>query len=233
MNIAVILAGGVGTRMGHNIPKQYILVEDKPVLLYTLESFQACADVDRIIIVADQVWREQILEWVGQYGITKFLDFADPGATRQDSVFSGLTQCKKHTANEDDIAVVHDGVRAMITPQLIHDLIAGLEGYDGCIPVVPLKDAVFFSETGDTIDSLVDRNKLFCGQSPECFYLLPYWEINNRMSAQERSKVLADHELAFQCGWRVHVHPGNENNFKLTTPSDIERMINLIRAGQA
>lgn len=233
MNFGIILAGGVGSRMGQNRPKQYLIIEGKPVIVYALERFQECEQIDRIVIVADQFWRNDIETWLKEYGITKFLSFADPGATRQDSVFGGLTCCKAYATDENDVVVIHEAARALVTTKLITDLINGLDGYDACIPVVPMKDAIIFSETGETIDDLIDRSKLFCGQAPECFYLHPYWEINAQTTPEERAAVRADHELCFQHNWRIHNHPGEENNFKLTTPGDIDRMISLIRTGKA
>jgi len=233
MNFAVILAGGVGTRMGSDIPKQYICVEGKPVLVYTLERFQACPDIDKIVIVADEAWRADIQNWAKQYNIEKFLDFATPGATRQDSVYSGLSCCIRYAQSSTDIVAVHDSARALISVELISKLVQGVEGYDGCIPVMPLKDAVFYSAGGQIIEKLVNRNELFCTQAPECFYLQPYWELNNATPASVRSTALADHELAFQNGWRIHCCPSEENNFKLTTPGDIDRMISLLRTGKA
>lgn len=233
MNFAVILAGGVGTRMGQALPKQYIEVEGKPVLMHTLEKFQSCEDIHHIAIVADAVWRDQIRQWLEQYGITKFLGFADPGVNRQESIFSGLTLCKAHAKDEKDTVTVHDAARALVTAKLVSELLAALEGYDGCMPVLPLKDAVFISETGSTVDKLIDRNKLFSAQTPECFYLLPYWDINNRTAPEDRAKIMGNYELAFQYGWKIHPYPGDENNFKLTTPADMDRMISLLRTGKA
>lgn len=232
MNFAVILAGGVGSRMGQAIPKQYIEVEGKPVLIHTLEKFQACEKIDSIAIVADEVWREEIRQWLERYGIAKFLAFADPGVNRQESIFSGLTLCKDHAKGEKDIVVVHDAARALVTSKLISELIIALEGYDGCMPVLPMKDAIFFSQTGSTVDELIDRNKLYSAQTPECFYLLPYWDINNRTPAAVRAEIMGNYELAYRYGWKIHPYPGDENNFKLTTPGDIDRMVSLIRAGK-
>lgn len=232
MNFAVILAGGVGSRMGQAIPKQYLEIEGKPVLIHTLEKFQHCEDIQHVAIVADVEWRDQINQWLEQYSITKVLGFANPGINRQESIFSGLTFCKTYAESEKDIIVVHDAARALVTSQLISKLIHALDGYDGCMPVLPLKDAVFFSDSGSTVDSLVDRNKLFSAQTPECFYLLPYWDINNRTHPDVRATVLGNYELAFRYGWRIHPYPGDENNFKLTTPGDIDRMVSLIRTGK-
>lgn len=231
MVFGVILAGGVGTRMGRDIPKQYLIIEGKPVLVYTLERFQECSEIDRIVIVADEMWRDDIDAWVEQYGITKFLCYATPGSTRQDSVFSGISACKLYAASDSDVVVVHEAARALVTTTLIRNIINGLEGYDACIPVMPMKDSIIFSDTGDSIDDLIDRTKLFCGQAPEAFYLLPYWDINANTSAEELSSYRADHELCFRHGWKIRSIPGEENNFKLTTPGDIDRMISLIKTG--
>ena len=232
MNFAVILAGGTGTRMGQATPKQYLEVEGKPVLMYTLEKFQACEAIHQIVIVADMVWHEQIRQWLDQYGITKFLGFAEPGVNRQESIFSGLSACKTHSVSEKDIVVVHDAARALVSSKLISELVSALDGYDGCMAVLPMKDAIFFSNTGNTVDEIVDRNKLYSAQTPECFYLLPYWDINNRTAPEDRAKIMGNYELAFQYGWNIHPYPGEENNFKLTTPGDIDRMVSLLRAGK-
>lgn len=233
MNFGLILAGGVGSRMNQSIPKQYLIVEGKPVLVYTLERFQACEQIDRIVIVADKVWRPDIEGWLQQYGISKFLSFADPGVSRQKSVFSGLTCCKAYAEGENDIVAIHDAARALTPPQQISQLIMGVDGYDGCLPVLPMKDAIFFSENGEIINSLTDRSKLFCAQSPECFRLLPCWDINNRTASEELDRTMANWELAFRHNWRIHLQPGDENSFKLTTPGDVDRMISLIRAERA
>ena len=124
--------------------------------------------------------------------------------------------------------MIHDAARAMVTSELISASVHALAGYDGAMPVLPIKDAVFLSYTGSVVDQLVDRNKLYMAQTPECFYLLPYWEINNRTSPEDRAKVLGNYELAYAFDWKIHPFLGDENNFKLTTPSDVDRMIALL-----
>ena len=231
MIFAVMLAGGIGSRMGQAIPKQYIDVEGKPVLMHTLEKFQNCEKIDRVVIVADAEWRDQIRAWLTQYGFTKFLDFADPGATRQHSVFNGVAVCKKYSDCDKDIVLVHESARPLVTNDMILRIIDGLDGYDACIPVMPMKDAILLSKTGDTIDGLLDRNQLFRGQAPESFRLLPYYELNRQTPDDELGKYLGDHELCFHYGWKVHCIPGEETNFKLTTPDDVEHMITLLQNG--
>jgi 2-C-methyl-D-erythritol 4-phosphate cytidylyltransferase len=229
MNFGIILAGGVGNRMKMDIPKQYIVVEGKPVLIYTLEQYEQCDRIDRFVIVADEPWRKDILNWIQQYRITKFLDFADPGPSRQESVFSGLNCCMKYSKSEDDVVVVHESARALASVQLVTDIVDGLKGYDGCLPVLPMKDSIILSEDGTVIDQLLDRAKLFRGQAPESFYLHPYWKLNNEATQQELAETRGDHELCFRKGWRVRSILGEENNFKLTTPEDINLMISILR----
>lgn len=232
MVFAVILAGGVGARMGQAIPKQYIEVEGKPVLIHTLERLEACQKIHRIVIVADEEWREQIRAWLSQYNITKFVDFATPGQTRQESVFSGVACCRPYAESEEDIVLVHESARALVSNDLIERIVDGLAGYDACIPVMPMKDAILLSKTGEVIDGLLDRNQLFRGQAPESFPLIQYYELNKNTPAEELGKFLADHELCFHYGWKVHCILGEETNFKLTTPDDIDLMISLLREGK-
>lgn len=232
MNYALILAGGVGNRMQMDIPKQYMKILGKPVLVYTLERFEDCDLIDEIVLVANENWHEKIRHWVQKYHITKFRGFALPGDSRQESVFSGLDLCMSLSHNEEDVVIVHESARPLLSEDLLQDIILNLKGHDACIPVLPMKDAVIFSQTGSTIDNLIDRNKLFCGQAPECFYLHRYWQINQNTPRQTLRSIRADHELCFSQGWDVCCIPGEEYNFKLTTPEDVNRMITLIRDGR-
>ena len=232
-NIALILAGGVGQRMGADVPKQYLVVNDKPILVYTLERFQRCEDIHKIVVVADTVWRDTICDWVREYGIAKFASFADPGATRQDSIYSGLTTCKECADSDKDVVAIHDAARALVSPKLITTLIQNLAGYDGCVPALPLKDAVFYSENGDAIDHLLDKTKVFVTQCPECFYLQSAWELNHRATPQERAVATSNYSMGVLAGWNIRICPGDENCFKITTPADLDRMASLLQAGKA
>ena len=141
MNYAIILSGGIGTRMQMgDFPKQYLEVEKKPILLYTLEQFQKSSAVEKIVIVAADAWREKIRGWMEEDGITKFLAFADAGDTRQESIHNGLTVCMEDSVSENDGVIIHDGVRPLVSEQLIGDCLAALADHEGCMPVLPMKD---------------------------------------------------------------------------------------------
>lgn len=225
MNYAVILSGGIGSRMRDDgFPKQYLEFDGKPVLVYTLESFQACPDIDQIVVVADSSWTNQIGQWAQTYNITKLAAFAAPGKTRQHSLLNGLLRCDEMGATQQDIVVIHDGVRPMVTPELISSCIKSLPGYDVTLPVVPMRDTLYYSEDGVNIDSLTDRDKLFIGQSPEAFWLKQYLNLNLSVSDEVLTSIRGSSEISYQAGWKVRLIPGDEKNFKLTTPHDILRL---------
>ena len=168
MNYAIILSGGIGTRMQMgDFPKQYLEVEKKPILLYTLEQFQKSSAVEKIVIVAADAWREKIRGWMEEDGITKFLAFADAGDTRQESIHNGLAVCMEDSVLENDGVIIHDGVRPLVSEQLIGDCLAALADHEGCMPVLPMKDTIYQSSDGTKIDHLLERSTLFAGQAPE------------------------------------------------------------------
>ena len=224
MNIALILSGGVGSRMrSDGFPKQYIAVNGKPILMYTLEKFQSCPVIDKIVIVADPAWQADIRAWLAQENITKFADFALPGTSRQGSILNGLEVCMTLAAENTDGVIIHDGVRPLVNHALIADCLAALKDHDGCMPVLPVTDTTYMSEDGKHISSLLDRSTLFAGQSPETFRLQPYYEINKNASAEELENTRGTTEIAYKHGMDIRLIPGDYGNFKLTTPTDLDR----------
>lgn len=229
MNYAIILSGGIGTRMQMgDFPKQYLEVEKKPILLYTLEQFQKSSAVEKIVIVAADAWREKIRGWMEEDGITKFLAFADAGDTRQESIHNGLTVCMEDSVSENDGVIIHDGVRPLVSEQLIGDCLAALADHEGCMPVLPMKDTIYQSSDGTKIDHLLERSTLFAGQAPEAFRLHPYAKINREASKEELSLTRGTSEIAYRHGMDVAMIPGDERNFKITTRSDLERFCTIV-----
>lgn len=234
MNYAVILSGGIGTRMrADGFPKQYIEVQGKPILIYTLEQFQACTEIDRIILVAAGQWQNDIDAWIKTYHITKVCEIAPPGGTRQESILNGLEKCMLSSADETDRVIIHDAVRPFVSQDLIVSCLSALDEFDGCMPVLPVNDTVYQSQNGNTISELLDRNTLFAGQSPEAFRLKKYFEINKNASAEELSMTRGSSEIAFRHGLNVRLISGEQMNFKLTTPDDLKQFeILLQRRGE-
>lgn len=229
MNIALILAGGSGTRMrSDGFPKQYMEVKGKPVLVYTLEKFQTCTVVDRIVVVAHAQWEEKILQWAKEYGIQKLAGIAYQGESRQASVRNGLEACLKYDPSPEDLVLIHDSARPLVTQELISACVRSACGHDGCLPVIGVKDTIYYSRDGETIHDLTDRSALFCGQSPEVLKLLPYLELCRDLSAEQMLNIRGSCELAFQSNWDIRMIPGEENNFKLTTVEDMSRLRRIL-----
>lgn len=224
MNYAVILSGGVGSRMGNpNLPKQYMMAQGKPVLVYTLEQFDNCPDVDQIVIVANKEWDAEIFQWVREYNIAKKVTRADPGATRQESLLSGLLACE--SKSDEDLVLVHDAARPLVSVGLISRCVQAMDGYDAVLPVMDVRDTVYQSADGKNVSALADRSTLFCGQSPETFRLQKYLQVNLQATKEELEATRGGCEIAFRNGLKVGMVTGEDWNFKLTTPADMDRLL--------
>lgn len=230
MNIALILSGGTGTRLGADIPKQYIEVGGKMILMYCLEVLLLHPSMDAVQIVADAVWQQKILEEIDRLPLAesrqlfceKFRGFSEPGATRQLSILNGLEDIRYY-ASASDVVMVHDAARPCLTAKLVSRCLKAICGHDGVLPVLPMKDTIYLSETGKQVSSLLNRNQLFAGQAPEFFVLGSYYEANRRLLPEEIFTINGSTEPAILAGLDITMVPGDEANFKVTTKEDLER----------
>lgn len=228
MNIALILSGGTGTRMGTDIPKQYIEVCGKPIIFFSMERLHLHNDIDAIQIVAEPDWQEQIRNWLEPFGLWKKIrGFSIPGENRQLSIFHGLKDIKVY-ADDSDHIFIHDAARPMLSERQITDCLNGMAGHDGVIPVLPMKDTVYTSKDGKTIASLLKREEIYAGQAPEVFRLGKYYEANLRLLPEQILRINGSTEPAVMAGLDVAMIPGDEGNFKITTKADLERFSRLI-----
>ena len=223
MTFALILSGGTGTRLGGNIPKQYIPVKNKPVIGYCVDTFQAITDVDQIVIVASEEWIGFLSEYLAANHITKFAAFAASGRSRQHSILNGLEITKRLGADENDLVVIHDAARPCVSENTIRECIKSLADYDMSMPVTGVKETIYYSENGTSVSSLLDRDRLYSGQSPEGCHFGSYYRINSELSDHELAAVRGTSAIGFQHGLSVKMFPGEETNFKITTMGDLER----------
>lgn len=218
MNIAIILSGGTGSRLGADIPKQYIEVNGRTIISYCLECFEACDEIDAIQVVADPAWQETIAE----ERFAKIKGFSKPGETRQLSIVNGLEDVRKF-AEEDDTVIIHDAARPLVSEELLKRIILATNAHQGAMPVLPMKDTVYYSKDGQSIDSLLERKCIFAGQAPEAFKLGVYYNANRKLSEDEMLKINGSTEPAILAGMDVVMVDGEEDNFKITTREDLER----------
>ena len=226
MNIALILSGGTGTRLGTEIPKQYIEICGRPVISYCLERLAAHDQIDAVQIVADKEWHELILESIEKSvsgeAVGKFRGFSEPGRNRQLSILNGLDDIMGY-ASAGDYVLIHDAARPLLSEQLVTECIGAAAGNDGVIPVLPMKDTLYASRGGRYVDSLLKRDEIFAGQAPEVFVLGKYYEANRRLMPDEILKINGSTEPAVMAGMNIIMIPGEEDNFKITTKADLER----------
>lgn len=219
MTFAIILSGGIGTRMGLDLPKQYFEFRGKPVISYSLSTFDRHPLIDRIIIVADRQWRGEIDKWLDEYDIKKFSSYADPGETRQYSIINGLKEIER--LGGADKVIIHDAARPLVSEELITSCLENLDGCDGVMPVLPAKDTFYLLNEQGMASKLLPRALLAAGQAPEAFDYGKYFEANMSLSHDEILKINGSSELALKCGLTVKTVPGDERNIKITTPNDL------------
>ncbi len=240
---AIVLSGGVGTRFGGEVPKQYIKVNGKTILaatlrtLFLLKSEYACQaakeDVNlQVIVVADQSYRSLI---EGELSSADVLEFADSGETRQLSIYQGLCRAKELGAKEEDLVVIQDAARPGTSLKLYEGLIAPLlhGECEGVLPTLPMKDTVYLSEDGTSITGLLERSTVVAGQAPEAFVFGKYLQANEALLPEKIKAVNGSTEVAILAGMNVHLIAGEENNFKITTREDLYRYEGLCaRSGE-
>ena len=229
MAVALILAGGSGTRLGADIPKQYIEVYGRCVISYCIERLSCHEKIDRIQIVAQAQWHDKIkecLEADDKNG--KFSGFSVPGRNRQLSIYNGLSDMKEYVDNLD-VVLVHDAARPLLSERMITNCLEAIRGYDGVVPVLPMKDTVYQSADGKKISALVKRSEIFSGQAPEAFRFGVYYEANRRLLPDIILTINGSTEPAVMAGLDMIMIAGDEDNFKITTKEDLERFRELIK----
>lgn len=228
MNYAIILSGGVGTRLGLDIPKQYYEVNNKPVIRYAIETMERSEVVDGIVIVAAPEWQDYVYEQIDVP--EKFLGFALPGENRQLSIYNGLCALR-NVAKPDDVVLVQDTARPNTTLELIERCFALEEDVDGVMPVLPMKDTVYLSEDGKQVSALLERKQVFAGQAPESFRFGKYLAANEALLPDQILNINGSTEPAILAGMNIQMIPGEESNFKITTEADLKRYESICTRG--
>lgn len=225
MNAAIILSGGSGSRMGTEIPKQYLNAGGKPVISYCLETFERSPETDAIVVVASEEYRDLIRSLFLQK--EKLVGFADPGVNRQLSILSGLNVLKG-IMKDDDCVIIHDAARPLVSDETVKEIYEVLKSSEAVLPVLPLKDTVYETEGGKVIANL-DRSRISAGQAPEGFRFGRYLKANEDLLPDRIMEISGSMQPAVMAGMYIACIKGDENNFKITTPSDMARFEEIIR----
>jgi 2-C-methyl-D-erythritol 4-phosphate cytidylyltransferase len=207
--------------MNQDIPKQFINVNDKPVIVYTLEAFQSHPNIDAIAVVCLEGWQEILKAYAKQFNITKLSWITVGGQNGQESICMGIQILTEHyTAN--DMVLIHDGIRPMVSHEIISDCISKCNLYGSAITVIPCAEAVLFSEDHIESERSIDRSTLMRTQTPQAFYLSKLIWAHAEAEKKGIVNSVATCTLMIELGEKISFSTGSEKNIKLTTTDDIE-----------
>ena len=221
MNIALIIAGGIGNRMGQDIPKQFLTVNEKPVIIYTLEAFQNHPQIDAIAVVCINGWETVLQSYANQFNITKLKYIIPGGDCGQASIRNGVFELEKHYA-KSDIVLIHDAIRPLVSEEIISDCISTTKEHGNAITCIPCAEAML--ETEDSIISCgsYPRERLKRTQTPQGFKIVDICNLHRDALEKGITNSVASCTLMIEMGKQVFFSKGSEKNIKLTTVEDID-----------
>lgn len=221
MNIALIIAGGSGQRMNQEIPKQFLNVNDKPVIIYTLDAFQRHPYIDEIGVICLEGWHDMLMAYARQYKITKLKWIVPGGENGQSSIRNGIFEAERRYAPED-IILIHDAIRPMVSQEIISDCVVQCRKHGTAIATVPCNTAVLHIDDGRTSRQVVPREQLAMTQTPQAFPIGKIAAIHREALKKGITNSVASCTLMIEMGEAVHFSLGSETNIKLTTPGDLK-----------
>lgn len=220
-NIGLLIAGGSGNRMHQNIPKQFLTVNERPVIVYTLEAFERHPEIDVIGVVCIEGWEQVLWAYARQFNITKLKYVIPGGKNGQDSIRNGVYRLEEEFA-PDDIVLIHDAIRPMVSAEIISDCIGKTMKYGNAITVIPCAEAMIQTEDGVISTGSYPRDKLKRTQTPQGFYLGKICDLHRRALGAGITNSVASCTLMIEMGEEVYFSAGSEKNIKLTTVEDID-----------
>ncbi len=222
MNIAIIFAGGSGVRMGAGIPKQFLEINGKPILIHTLQLFQEHDEIDRIYIAMCEDYIEYTEDLAKEYQIHKLAAVVPGGETAQDSIYHALKKAREENP-EDSIVLIHDGVRPCVEYSVISANIASVRKYGSAITSTPCYETILISEDGQEVGEVPLRRETYSAQAPQSFFLKDILQAHETIRARKEGyKDMVDACTIYrELGHQPHIVKGNRGNIKVTTPEDV------------
>ena len=223
MNIAIVFAGGSGVRMGAGIPKQFLEVEGKPVLIYTLEGFQRHPQLDAIAEVCIEGWHDILRAYANQFNITKLKWIVSGGATGQESIRNGV-YALEGVCSDDDIVIIHDGIRPLVDASVLSDVIVKCGQYGNAVTSMPYNEQIFVVDDDISTVKYIPRETLRRVSTPQAY---KYGKLNwayHKAFAEEIGIYGSSYTntMMVELGERLYFAAGSDKNIKLTTKDDLE-----------
>ena len=223
MNVALIIAGGVGSRMHQEIPKQFINVYDKPVIVYTMEAFQRHPMIDAIEVVCLDGWHDILWAYAKQYGITKLKWVISGGKTGQESIRNGVYFLEDKCSPED-IVIVHDGIRPLVDDTVLSDVIIKCEKYGNAVTAMPYNEQIFIADDENSTVKYIPRETLRRVSTPQAYRYNLLDEKYHEAFEKEIGIYGSSYTntMMVELGVRLYFAAGSDKNIKLTTTDDLE-----------
>lgn len=221
MNIALIKAGGRGVRMGADIPKQFICVDGKPIIIYTLEAFENSPSIDAIIVTCVEGWESVLISYAKKYNITKLVSVVRGGETSLKSIQVGINEARARFSPED-IVLIHDGNRPLVSEEIISDVIVKCSLKDSAVAAIVCTDEVMVTDKISLSSTkFLDRKSLYRIQTPDAYRLGDIAEVIDSAGDEKLLNLGATSTLWIESGHTVNFAQGSELNIRLTTQEDI------------
>ena len=232
MNYAVILAGGSGSRMKSiDIPKQYYEINNVPIIVYTLNTFIKLNCFEYIYLAIDESYIPHVKSLLRKHfdsAIISKITIVNGGSERIDSIHNVIKAIEVNEINDDDIIVIHDGVRPFVSEKIILDNIEGARMFGATVTSVPVNDTILLSTDGDYVDRIPIRKTLFNGQSPDSFNLKTFIELENKLTPEQKEIITGTSQVCTLNNYPIKMIEGDTANFKITTDSDLDLAEHII-----
>lgn len=224
MNIALIIAGGSGNRMGQDIPKQFMHVDGSPIIIHTMLCFQRHPDIEAIAVVCLRGWETVLQSYANQFNVTKLKWIFSGGNSGMDSIHNGIYGLKEAGCSDDDLVLIHDAVRPLLSQEIISSNIAICKAYGYAVTGIKCREAVLESHDGFSTKTSIPRDTLIRTQTPQTFSLRNIINVHERAKQKGITDSVASCTLVaeLQENIEMHIVPGSEINIKVTTVEDLE-----------
>lgn len=230
MNIGVVFAAGVGSRLGKiGRPKQFMEVNGKPVIVHTLEHFEKCSDIDEVVVVCLESWMDFMRNLAEEYSLQKVRTIVPGGETGQESIYRGLLAAKNRSGGEDAIVLIHDGVRPFISPRLLSENVRAVRDFGSAVTCGPMTETPVRVE-GDTVTGAFTRPQIRIAKAPQSFWLNEILAAHEQARAQGKNDYLDSCSLMLQHKPNLHFIESGPENIKITEFEDVYLMQAYMRA---
>ncbi len=231
MNIALIFAGGVGSRMhSKERPKQFLEMYNKPIIIHTLEHFENHPEIDAIIIVCVEGWVDYLENLLYKFRIEKVKKIVTGGATGQLSIYNGLVAAKEIAGDEASVVLIHDGVRPLINSKLINANIESVKKNGSAITTAVVKETILVVKDDSSIDYVPSRANSRVAKAPQSFWLDDILSAHNKALAEGEENFIDSCTMMQHFGKSLYLVDGPEENIKITTPQDFYSMRAILEA---